>query len=131
MTTSYKWTQVSILLLLGCSATAPAVCQPLGDAQKGAAVFATHCAECHSMREGKHKKGPSLFQALGTKAGQQAGFAYSDAMKSSNLTWTVDSLSKYVTNPRVFLPGGKMKYDGLESSADRVDLLSYLATQGK
>ena len=83
------------------------------------------------MKEGKHKKGPSLFLTLGTKAGQQAGFAYSDAMKASNWTWNAETLARYLTNPKSALPGGKMKYDGLESAADRGDLMAYLAVQGK
>lgn len=102
-----------------------------GDAKKGAALFATHCAECHSMKESKHKKGPSLFLTLGTKAGQQAGFAYSDAMKAIGWTWNAELLSKYIANPKVALPGGKMKYDGLEAAADRADVIAYLTVQGK
>lgn len=108
-----------------------ALAQSMGDARKGAALFATHCSECHSMKEGKHKKGPSLFLTLGTKAGQQPGFAYSDAMKASNITWNAETLSRYITNPKTALPGGKMKYDGLESAAERADVLAYLSAQGK
>ena len=83
------------------------------------------------MKEGKHKKGPSLFLTLGTRAGQQSGFAYSDAMKASNWTWNVETLSRYLANPKNALPAGKMKYDGLEAAADRADLMAYLAVQGK
>ena len=123
-------TMSRILLILALLPVASWADVP-GDAKKGAALFATHCAECHSMKEGKHKKGPSLFLTLGTKAGLQAGFAYSDAMKASNWTWNTELLSKYLTNPKAALPGGKMKYDGLESAADRSDLIAYLAAQGK
>ncbi|WP_398311792.1 hypothetical protein [Zoogloea sp.] len=31
-------------------------------------MFATGCAECHSVREGKNKKGPTLFAIVGCKA---------------------------------------------------------------
>lgn len=105
--------------------------QSVGDVQKGSALFATHCAECHSMKEGKHKKGPSLFLTLGTHAGQQAGFSYSDAMKASGWTWDADILSKYIANPKAALPGGKMKYDGLASVAERNDLIAYLSAPRK
>lgn len=127
MTMNKTRTLALILALLPLMAWA----ETPGDAKKGSALFATHCAECHSMKEGKHKKGPSLFLTLGTKAGQQPGFAYSDAMKASGWTWNADLLNKYITNPKVALPGGKMKYDGLESAADRTDLIAYLAVQGK
>jgi len=125
------WISVLGALVFVCGATAHVQAQPVGDAQKGASLFATHCAECHSMKEGKHKKGPALFSILGTKAGQQAGYAYSEAMKSSNVTWTAEALGRYVTSPKGFIPGGKMKYDGMENPGERADLLAYLSSQGK
>jgi cytochrome c len=100
------------------------------DAVKGSAVFSTHCAECHSMREGKDKKGPSLFGIVGRKAGLRDGFAYSDALRSSGIQWTPEQLSAYIEDPRKVIPGGKMKYDGLPTAADRQDLITYLGTNG-
>ena len=38
------------------------------DVAKGGDVFAEECAECHSVREGKNKKGPSMFGVVGRKA---------------------------------------------------------------
>lgn len=102
-----------------------------GDPVKGSALFATHCAECHSTKEGKDKKGPSLFHIVGAKAAQRAGFAYSDAMRASGLTWNGETLSGYIAAPKKYLPGGKMKYDGLESAAERADLIAYLADPAK
>jgi len=113
--------------LLGAACTAGA---QQGDISKGAALFATHCSECHSMKEGKNKKGPSLFATLGSKAAQREGFVYSDALRNSQITWTADALSRYIANPRTAVPGGKMKYDGLESASERNDLIAYLARQG-
>jgi cytochrome c len=100
------------------------------DAAKGAAAFSTYCAECHSMKEGKDKKGPSLFGTFGKPAAQREGFAYSDALRGSHLAWTADKLDAYVTNPRALVPGGKMKYDGLADAAERADLIAYLASVG-
>ena len=39
-----------------------------GNVEAGKDVFATECAECHSVREGKNKKGPTLFAIVGRKA---------------------------------------------------------------
>ncbi len=100
-----------------------------GDAVKGSAVFATHCAECHSLKEGKDKKGPSLFHVFGAKAARREGFIYSEAMRASQFTWDADTLAKYVASPKKSLPGGKMKYDGLESESERIDLIAFLASQ--
>ena len=110
--------------LLGVTALASA--EP-GDISHGAALFATHCAECHSMKEGRNKKGPSLFATFGAKAAQREGFAYSDALRNSQLVWNAASLSNYLANPKTAVPGGKMKYDGLDSASERNDLIAYLA----
>lgn len=101
------------------------------DATKGADVFATHCSECHSLKEGKDKKGPTLFHIFGAKASQREGFAYSDAMRNSQLVWNAENLAAYVVSPKKFLPGGKMKYDGLDNPAELADLISFLAAQAK
>jgi cytochrome c len=99
-----------------------------GDVEKGKDVFATECAECHSVREGKNKKGPSMFGVVGRKAATVADATYSDALKASGVLWTPDKIDAYVAAPKKFVPGGKMKYDGLASGAERADLLAYLAT---
>ncbi|WP_374476579.1 cytochrome c family protein [Zoogloea sp.] len=98
------------------------------DLERGRDVFATECAECHSVREGKNKKGPTLFAIVGRRAGSVAEAAYSDPLKASGITWTPERIDAYVANPRKVVPGGKMKYDGLAGSAERGDLLAYLET---
>jgi cytochrome c len=111
--------------------TGVAHAETAGDATKGAALFATHCSECHSVKEGKDKKGPSLYGILGAKAALREGFKYSDALKSSQIVWNAETLSRYAAAPRAVVPGGKMKYDGLADAAERADLIAYLAAQGK
>ncbi len=99
-----------------------------GDVEKGKDVFSTECAECHSVREGKNKKGPSLFAVVGRKAATVADATYSDALKASGILWSPDKVDAYVAAPKKLVPGGKMKYDGLASAAERADLIAYLAT---
>jgi len=111
--------------LAGCAASGAA--HAAGDAAAGGKVFATECAECHSVKEGKDKKGPSLHGVFGAKAAQREGFVYSEAMRSAGLTWTPANLAAYVSAPAKLVPGGKMKYDGLADAAQRDDLLAYLA----
>lgn len=100
-----------------------------GDATKGADVFDGQCAECHSTKAGKNKKGPSLFGVVGRKAGNIADYSYSDAMKNSGITWTPDKLDVYIAHPKQTVPGDKMKYDGLENTAERADLIQFLTLQ--
>lgn len=97
------------------------------DLRHGEDVFAQECAECHSVREGKNKKGPSLFAVAGRRAATVSDFAYSDAMRQAGIVWTPAALDAYLANPRKAVPGGKMKYDGLADTHDREDLIAYLA----
>lgn len=99
-----------------------------GDATHGASVFDEECSDCHSVKAGKNKKGPSLLGVVGRPAGSIADFNYSDAMKASGITWSVDRLNDYVSAPKKTVPGGKMKYDGLGSEQARADLIAYLSS---
>ena len=112
------------LLYVGMAHAAPA-----GDPGAGEDVFASECSDCHSVRQGKNKKGPSLFGIVGRKSASIADFKYSDAMRALNTVWTVDKIETYITKPKGMVPGGKMKYDGLANAKARTDLLAYLATK--
>ena len=115
-------------LLAAAAAVLLMVSAPAARAADGAALFATHCAECHSLKEGKDKKGPSLFASFGKPAGGRSGFVYSDALRASGLVWTAETLDAYLAAPGKKLPGGKMKFDGLPDAAERAALVAYLAT---
>lgn len=108
---------------------APAAAEPVvasgPDPVRGKRVFAK-CAVCHSTDEGRNGAGPSLFKVVGANAGHAAGFRYSDAMASSGIVWTEETLSQYLENPAQFLPGNIMAFPGLPSETDRADLIAYL-----
>ena len=121
------------LLALICVAAASALMTPrpaiaAGDVKRGADVFDSQCAECHSVRQGKNKKGPSLFASVGRAAGTVPDFVYSDALKQSGITWTPDKIQTYLAGPKKMVPGGKMKYDSDMTPADVTDLLAYLGS---
>jgi cytochrome c len=100
-----------------------------GDAVLGAKVFSAECAECHSVKEGKNKKGPTLFATLGRKAATQPGFEYSDELRRTGWTWSQEALRSYLSQPtKKANPGSKMKYEGLSDSKELEDLISYLGT---
>jgi len=101
-----------------------------GDAQRGAQVF-NQCKICHSLEAGKNMVGPSLHGLIGRKAGSVPGYAYSPAMKNADVTWDDDTLSKYLTDPKAFIPGDKMPFLGIKDPSQLGDLLAYLhqATQ--
>jgi cytochrome c len=99
--------------------------QGVGDAQRGAQVFA-QCKICHSLEAGKNMVGPSLHGLIGRKSGSVAGYAYSPAMKTANVTWNDDTLSKYLVDPKAFIPGDKMVFAGIKDPSKLGDLLAYL-----
>lgn len=97
-----------------------------GDIKRGGDTFVEECADCHSVKEGKNKKGPSLFGIISRKAASIGDFAYSDAMRQSGITWMPEKIDAYIAQPRKVVPGGKMKYDGLPDAAARADVIAYL-----
>jgi cytochrome c len=101
-----------------------------GDASAGADVFKKECSECHTTREGRNKKGPSLFGIVGRKAASIPDFNYSDALRArTDWVWTADKLHWYLSQPvKQANPGTKMKYDGLDDPKALDDLITFLGT---
>jgi cytochrome c len=119
------WLLPAALMIL--ASTIPAFAA--GDAANGEKVF-NRCKACHTVEQGKNRVGPSLFGVVGRKAGTEPGFAYSDAMKNSGMTWTEDSLEKYLADPKAAVPGNKMAFPGVKDEKERDDVIAYLKTQG-
>ena len=105
-----------------------------GNAADGADVF-KKCRACHDVGpEAKNKVGPMLNDVIGRTAGTVPQFAYSVANKTAGvkgLTWSEESLTKYLEDPRAFMPGTKMAFAGLKDPQDRSDLIAYLKTFSK
>jgi cytochrome c len=99
------------------------------DPVKGKKVFRT-CVACHSLQEGKNKMGPPLNNLLGRKAGSVEGYKYSKAMKNSGVVWNEESLDKFLTKPRKFIPKTKMSFRGIKKKSLRDDLISFLKSNG-
>lgn len=105
--------------------------QARADAARGADVFDENCAECHSVTQPlKNKKGPGLYGVIGRAAATVPDFKYSDALIASKLTWTPESLDAYIRSPKAAVPGGKMKFDGLDDAGARQDLIDFLRSPG-
>jgi cytochrome c len=97
-------------------------------AQDGQALYRRQCSTCHATEAGQNKIGPSLHGIAGSKAAAVPGFEFSDAMKSSNLTWTDDNLAKYIADPKGTVPDGKMVYAGMKNPDDVKAVIDFLKT---
>jgi len=100
-----------------------------GNSDHGTSVFQEECSDCHSVTQGKNKKGPSLFGIVGRNPASIEGYNYSDGMRANHTVWTTDRLNTYISAPRKTVEGAKMKYDGLSDASDRADLIAYLSEQ--
>lgn len=98
-------------------------------AEKGAAQF-KKCAGCHTINKGGPAgSGPNLWGIMGAKHAHQAGFAYSDAIKSIAGPWDWDAMDHWLKSPKAYAPGTKMSFAGISKPQDRAALLVYLNTQ--
>ncbi len=113
-----------ITLLLGSVARAD------GDAARGQTKFGD-CAACHKLEAGANNVGPSLHGIFTRKAGEIADFRYSPAMKRSGLSWTPETLDRFISDPQGLVPANRMPYAGMASASDRADLIAYLENATK
>jgi len=116
---------LAVVLAAFATGVVPARAQ---DAAAGEIVFKRHCKICHSPLEGKNMTGPSLFKVVGRPAGSAPKFKYSQANKTSGITWDEDRIQEYLVAPRSVVPGTPMSFKGLKDPQQRLDVIGYLKT---
>jgi cytochrome c len=109
-----------LLALLAAQAGAAA---PGELVRQGEQVYA-RCQACHAL--GYDRTGPRHCGLFGRRAGSVPGFAYSDAMKRSDIIWTAKTLDRFLADPAATVPGTSMGYAGVRDPAERRALIAYL-----
>lgn len=92
----------------------------------GKQVFSHHCHACHSEDPSKNTFGPSLIGVYGREAGTLPRFAYSDALKKSELTWNESNLRKWIADNDGLVPGTRMRHVAITDTAEQNYLIAFL-----
>jgi cytochrome c len=99
------------------------------DVAAGESAF-RKCQVCHDVGEtARNKLGPPLNGLDGRKAGSVEGYDYSDANKSSGITWTETTFKEYLQDPPAKIPGTKMIFSD-KNETEVADLWAYLKQFG-
>ena len=115
-----------IIIALGFASNVHAQSGPVGDAKRGAQLFA-QCMACHSVNPGEQLTGPSLAHVWNHRAASVEGFPrYSDALKGAQITWDDTTLDKWLASPAELVPGTSMTFPGLKERQARRDVIAYL-----
>lgn len=99
--------------------------------RRGKVVF-LRCRSCHTLaKDQPHLVGPNLHGLFGATAGTIEGYNFSDALVSSEITWSVETLDPWIENPNTYVPGNRMVFAGLQNEQDRAALIAYLMQETK
>lgn len=115
----------SLLLMTTSFAMAQSSATAAGSALKGKEIYDARCSACHSVDD--NRVGPMHMGVFGRKAGGVKNYRYSDALNKSKVIWNRDSLTAWLTNPEMLIPGQRMGY-AMDNAQDRDDVVAYLST---
>ena len=121
-------TRILVTTLAACAGLVRfTVGMPAAPADEGRLAFNNSCRTCHSLKAGDNRLGPSLHGIIGAKAGQSAGYAYSQSLRQSGVTWNEATLERWIENPDAVIPNNNMKpYNGLADAAARKKIVDFL-----
>jgi cytochrome c len=95
------------------------------DIGHGEGTFNDLCMSCH-MKEGGGQ-GPTLVGVVGRASAAVPNVLYSKALQDAHLTFTPETLDKFLADPQGVVPGTAMPLS-VPDAKDRADLIAYLAS---
>lgn len=130
-----KHSKMVLGVVLLTSLSAPAVAQEAGDPARGKRLYG-RCVTCHTLEEGRHRVGPSLYRIFDSPAGSAKGYDYSASLAAAGkngLKWDAKSLSGYMADPVKFMraymndekASTKMVFR-VTREQQRLDIIAYL-----
>src|SRR5436305_697350 len=121
-----KLTSSALIVIAATIAASGAMAQD-ADLAAGKTSF-NKCLACHAIGDGaKNKVGPVLNGLDGRKSGTAEGYSYSEANKSSGITWNETVFKEYIKDPKAKIPGTKMAFAGIKNEKEVNDLWAYLS----
>lgn len=102
--------------------------------EAGQAAFGKKCAGCHFLDRAKGDMvGPNLHGMFERGPGHSRTYkAYSPVLKDlGGDVWDPAVLDQWLTNPRAFLPGSSMFFNGIADVVERRDLIAFLMVQSR
>jgi len=89
----------------------------------GKELFDKRCGGCHGMD--RDKEGPRLGGVYGRAAASVSSFEYSAALKQSKITWTAETLEKWLADPDKLVPDNDMPFH-VQDANERHEIIAYL-----
>lgn len=94
-----------------------------GNADQGRAIYKRRCIGCHSFD--RNLEGPQLSGIYGRVSGTAPHFEYSGALRKAHITWTEESLDRWLADPDALVPGNNMEFH-VAKSDERRNLIAFL-----
>jgi len=107
-------------LVTGSTLSIAGLAQTTGN---GKELFGKRCGGCHALD--RDKEGPRLRGVYGRVAGFVDSFQYSDALKKSKITWTGETLDKWLTDTEKLVPDNDMSFH-VERADERGEIIAFL-----
>lgn len=90
----------------------------------------SNCMVCHDLSGTENRVGPHLSGLFGRKAGSVRGFAFTEAMKSSDFVWQEDRLREFLRDPQGVVSGTSMAISA-PSDGEIDEIVGYFARGGR